>query len=235
MAQNPQKRIKSPVTENIEAIVIALLLAIVIRTFVIQAFKIPSGSMLPTLKIGDYILVNKFIYGIKMPFTGTVIVPITNPKPNDIIVFEYPRDPSLDYIKRVIAVAGDTVEIRDKKLFVNGKPFNDVHGMFTDPHIFGSTDYCNFDTTQRVPQMHPPDLTCPRDNLGPFTVPPGKVFAMGDNRDNSYDGRFWGFVDLKAIRGKAFLIYWSWDLDQSLFSLDRFRSIRWGRIGHLVH
>jgi len=216
VTDTPQQPKKSAIRENIEAIVIALLLALFIRTFIIQAFKIPSGSMLPTLQIGDYLLVNKFIYGIKVPFTGTTLIPISDPKPNDIVVFEFPKDPDLDYIKRVIAVAGDIVEIRNKKIIINGKPFTDLHGVFKDPAI------------------HPAALD-PRDNFGPVTVPAGKIFTMGDNRDNSSDGRFWGFVDLKAIRGKAWIIYWSWDVHAPLFSLELLRSIRWGRIGDTVH
>jgi len=207
---------KSAIRENIEAIFIALLLALFIRTFIIQAFKIPSGSMLPTLQIGDHLLVNKFMYGIKMPFTDATLIPISNPKPNDIVVFEYPKNPELDYIKRVIAVAGDVVEIRDKRIFINGKPFDDRYGVFKDPAI------------------HPAALD-PRDNFGPVTVPANKIFTMGDNRDNSSDGRFWGFVDLKAVRGKAWIIYWSWDVQAPLFSLERLRSIRWSRIGDSVH
>ncbi|MCL1980235.1 MAG: signal peptidase I [Proteobacteria bacterium] len=216
MTNASQQPKKSVIRENIEAIIIALLLALFIRTFIIQAFKIPSGSMLPTLQIGDHLLVNKFIYGIKMPFTGTTLIPISDPQPNDIVVFEFPKDPDLDYIKRVIAVAGDIVEIRDKKIFINGKPFEDLHGVFKDPTI------------------HPAALD-PRDNFGPVTVPANKIFAMGDNRDNSFDGRFWGFVDLKAIRGKAWIIYWSWDVQTPLVSLERPRSIRWSRIGNTVH
>ncbi len=203
---------KSSLREYAEAIVIALVLALFIRTFIVQAFKIPSGSMLPTLKIGDYLLVNKFIYGIKVPFTGTVIIPVTHPKPNDIVVFKFPKDPSLDYIKRVIAVGGDTVEVRNKKVFVNGKPFLDKYGVHLDAHLVGQ-----------------------RDNFGPVRVPPGKIFVMGDNRDNSYDSRFWGFVDQKAILGKAWIIYWSWNLRQPFFSLDRFTSIRWNRLGEILH
>jgi signal peptidase I len=216
VAKSTQQTTKSGIRENIEAIIIAVLLALVIRTFIIQAFKIPSGSMLPTLQIGDHILVSKFIYGVKMPFTGATLIPITDPKPNDIVVFQYPKNPELDYIKRVIATAGDTVEIRDKKIMINGKPFVDTHGVFKDPLIL-------------------PAAAAPRDNFGPVTVPAGKIFAMGDNRDNSFDGRFWGFVDLKAVRGKAWIIYWSWDVQQPLFSLDRLRSIRWSRIGDIVH
>lgn len=207
---------KSGLRENVEAIIIAVLLALVIRTFIIQAFKIPSGSMLPTLQIGDHILVSKFIYGVKMPFTGATLIPISDPKPNDVVVFQFPKNPELDYIKRVIATAGDIVEIRDKKIVVNGKPFPDSHGVFKDPLIL-------------------PAAAAPRDNFGPVTVPAGKIFVMGDNRDNSFDGRFWGFVDLKAVRGKAWIIYWSWDVQQPLFSLDRLRSIRWSRLGDIVH
>lgn len=210
------KKKKSTFREYAEAIIIALVLALFIRTFIVQAFKIPSGSMLPTLKIGDHILVNKFIYGIKLPFAGTVLVPVKEPKPNDIVVFKFPRDPKLDYIKRVIAVAGDTIEVRDKKISINGKPFEDLHGVHTDPRVL-------------------PASSSPRDNFGPVTVPEDHIFVMGDNRDNSFDGRFWGFVDLKAVRGKAFLIYWSWDVQKPLLSVDRFTSVRWGRIGDILH
>ena len=210
------KKKKSTFREYAEAIVIALILALFIRTFVVQAFKIPSGSMLPTLQIGDHILVSKFIYGIRNPFTGKVIIPIRKPQPGDIVVFKFPRDPRVDYIKRVIAVAGDTVEVRDKKVYVNGKPIDDKYAVHTDPRIL-------------------PRSVSPRDNFGPVTVPAGKIFVMGDNRDNSYDGRFWGFVDLNAVLGKAYVIYWSWDVQKPLFSLDRIESIRWNRLGDIVH
>ena len=216
MTESIQPTEKSNIRENIEAILIAVLLALVIRTFVIQAFKIPSGSMLPTLQIGDHILVSKFIYGVKMPFTGATLIPITDPKPNDIVVFQFPKNPELDYIKRVIATAGDIVEIKDKKITINGKPFVDTHGVYKDPLVL-------------------PAAAAPRDNFGPVTVPACKIFVMGDNRDNSYDGRFWGFVDLKAVRGKAWAIYWSWDVQKDLFSVDRLRSIRWSRLGNIVH
>jgi signal peptidase I len=131
------------------------------------------------------------------------------------VVFKYPKDPSLDYIKRVIAVGGETVEIKDKKVFINGKALTDDYGQIKDEQIIPASDG-------------------PRDNLGPIAVPEGKLFVMGDNRDNSYDSRFWGFVDLEAVRGKAFILYWSWDLNENLLSVDRFSSVRWGRIGNLV-
>lgn len=202
-----RKKKKSGLRENIEAILVAIVLALFIRTFVIQAFKIPSGSMKETLLIGDHILVNKFIYGVKVPFLQTTIVPITNPKHGDIVVFKFPEDPSKDFIKRVIGVAGDVVEVRDKQVYVNSKLLNHDFGIHTDSYIF-------------------PASVQPRDNFGPVVVPPHSLFVMGDNRDQSYDSRFWGFVDLKAVKGKALMIYWSWDKDNF--------GVRWNRIGHLL-
>lgn len=202
-----RKKKKSGLRENIEAILVAIVLALFIRTFVIQAFKIPSGSMKETLKIGDHILVNKFIYGVKIPFLQTTIIPITNPKRGDIVVFKFPEDPSKDFIKRVIGVAGDMVEVRDKKVYVNSKLLNHDFGIHTDSYIFPASEQ-------------------PRDNFGPVVVPAHSLFVMGDNRDQSYDSRFWGFVDLKAVKGKALMIYWSWDKEEF--------GVRWNRIGHLL-
>ena len=205
-AENEPKK-KGALRENIEAIVVAVVLALFIRTFVVQAFKIPSGSMKDTLLIGDHILVNKFIYGIKAPFFQKTIIPIEDPERGDIIVFEFPEDPSKDFIKRVIGLPGDTIEIRNKHLFVNGEPVENSHAVFKDPKIYDGR-------------------LQPRDNLGPIKVPPGKLFVMGDNRDFSYDSRFWGFVDLIAVKGKAFIIYWAWDKENF--------GVRWNRLGHLL-
>lgn len=213
MTDKISRKSKSTFREYTEAIIIALVLALFIRTFIIQAFKIPSGSMLPTLLIGDHLLVNKFIYGVKVPFSGMVLLPVKDPQPNDVIVFKYPQDPKLDYIKRVIGIGGDVIESRDKTIYVNGKLFDDRHAFHGDNTVIKGI----------------------RDNFGPITVPEGKVFVMGDNRDNSYDSRFWGFVDHKAILGKALILYWSWDVDQPLFSLERFKSVRWDRIGDIIH
>jgi signal peptidase I len=202
-----QKR-KSTLREYTEAILIALLLALFIRTFVVQAFKIPSGSMQNTLLIGDHILVNKFIYGVKNPFTDNTWIPVKKPERRDIIVFKYPINPSQDYIKRVIGVAGDTIQIKNKKVYVNGKAQDEKYAIFLDNKII-------------------PANVQGRDNMGPITVPENSLFVMGDNRDNSYDSRFWNFVDLKAVKGKAFILYWSWDKENF--------SVRWNRIGRLVH
>ncbi len=211
-----KKSNKSVVREYTEAIVIAVILALFIRSFVVQAFKIPSGSMLSTLQIGDHLLVNKFIYGIKFPMNGKVLIPLKSPKRNDIVVFRFPKDRAIDYIKRVVAVAGDTVEIIDKQLYINGEATTNPHAQFTTDNIMKAT-------------------AGPRDNMGPVKVPEGKIFVMGDNRDNSYDSRFWGFVPLKDVLGKAFILYWSWDLEKPLMSVDRFTSVRWSRIGDIVH
>ena len=199
--------LKSKVREYVEAILIAVVIAFFIRTFVIQAFKIPSGSMKPTLQIGDHILVTKFIYGVKVPIIRNTLVSISEPKRGDIVVFIYPEDRSKDFVKRVIGVAGDTIEIKDKKIYLNGLPYNDNHGIYTDDMII-------------------PGAAQPRDNFGPKTVPPGGLFVMGDNRDQSYDSRFWGFVDLKDVLGKAFIIYWSWNSEET--------NVRWGRLGSLL-
>ncbi|NVM22466.1 MAG: signal peptidase I [Desulfobacterales bacterium] len=198
---------KSIVREYAEAIVIAVILALFIRTFVVQAFKIPSGSMKPTLLIGDHILVSKFIYGVKLPFFSTTLIPVTEPKRGDIVVFKFPEDPKKDFIKRIIGMHGDVVEIRNKSVYINNKPVADTYGTYLDPRII-------------------PAGARPRDNFGPITVPPRALFVMGDNRDHSYDSRFWGFVDLSMVKGKAFVIYWSWDKENS--------GIRWGRMGHLI-
>ena len=203
-----QPKRKSTVREYTEAILIALLLALFIRTFVVQAFKIPSGSMLNTLLIGDHILVNKFIYGIKNPFNGNTWISVKKPARGDIVVFKYPINPAQDYIKRVVGVEGDQIEIKNKKVYVNGKPQDHSYAIFLDNKIL------------------PPGQQN-RDNMAPITVPAHSLFVMGDNRDNSYDSRFWKFVDLKAVKGKAFIFYWSWDKENT--------SVRWNRIGNLVH
>ncbi len=212
-----QKRKKSVIREYAEAIIVAVLLALFIRSFILQAFKIPSGSMLPTLKIGDHLLVNKFIYGTKIPFSGgKQVLDWKAINRGDIIVFRFPKDRSIDYIKRVIGLPGDRIQVKNKKVLVNNEAVDDPHAYFTSATIMSSH-------------------AGPRDNFGPVTVPDGKVFVMGDNRDNSYDSRFWGFVDKKDVLGKALIIYWSWDIDKSLFSLDRFASIRWSRFGDMIH
>ncbi|MBI4682381.1 MAG: signal peptidase I [Nitrospirae bacterium] len=231
---------KSKLREYVEAITIAVCLALFIRAFVVQAFKIPSGSMIPTLLVGDHILVNKFIYGLTVPFTDSRFLIFTLPKRGDIVVFSFPKnkekeectsfsknlstrlgnawsngnpfylfkDDCRDFIKRVIGVEGDKIEVKNKMVYVNDKPLDESYIIHTDLSVEG----------------------VPRDNFGPFTVPFRSVFVMGDNRDQSYDSRFWGVVALDEIKGKAFIKYWSWDsLGSSL------NKIRWNRLGKPIH
>ena len=200
-------RRKSVFREYVEAIVIAGLLALFIRTFVVQAFKIPSGSMEDTLLIGDHILVNKFLYGTDIPFTKIKILPVREPRQGDIIVFKYPGDETKDFIKRVIGTPGDVLEVINKKVYINGEPIDEPYTVYKDEEVL------------------PRNLQS-RDNFGPVKVPAGKYFMMGDNRDKSHDSRFWGFVDEDKILGKALFIYWSWDGED--------RWVRWERMGDLV-
>lgn len=193
--------------EYTEAIITALILALLIRAYIIQAFKIPSGSMIPTLVIGDHILVNKFLYGTKIPFSETMVLEFTKPEKGDIIVFKYPEDPARDFIKRVVAVEGDVVESKNKVIYVNGKQTSEPYTQHTDNSI------------------RPMGIE-PRDNFGPLIVPRNKFFVMGDNRDQSYDSRYWGYVDRKDIKGKALILYWSWDSKNNW--------VRFARIGRLV-
>jgi signal peptidase I len=204
----PTFKKKSLVREYAESIIIAILLALVIRTYMVQAFKIPSGSMEDTLAIGDHLLVSKFMYGTKVPFSTNLVLKIRDPRRDDVIVFEYPEDPSKDFIKRVVGTPGDVVEGKDKKVYINGKLYENPHEIHKEKDVI-------------------PKEMNPRDTFGPVTVPAGSYFVMGDNRDRSYDSRFWGFVSLDRIKGLAIIKYWSWDRE-------KFRP-RFGSIGKLIN
>jgi len=226
MAAKKIRKNKSTLREYAEAIGMALLMALGIQIFIVQAFKIPSGSMIPTLLIGDHLLVNKLAYGTRfpekislflfdlpipsrwIPISGRYLMEWGAPKHGDVVVFVYPEDRSKDFIKRVIGVGGDLVEIRDKKVYINQSLIDDPHAHFEE----GRAPYGNVQI---------------RDNHGPVRVPEGHIFVMGDNRDRSLDSRFWGFVKLEDVKGRAFLIYWSWD------GSDRW--IRWERIGDRIY
>jgi signal peptidase I len=209
MAENnkTKEKTKSKVKEYVESIIIAILIALFIRTFIICAYKIPSRSMVPTLLVGDHILVNKFMYGIKIPLLRKTIIPVSNPQRGDIVVFIFPDDRSKDFIKRVIGVSGDKIEIKNKKIYINNKEYTDSYGVYSDNVIY-------------------PSSIQTRDNFGPVTVPEKSIFVMGDNRDESLDSRFWGFVNLKDVEGKAFIIYWSWNRED--------HNLRWQRLGNLL-
>ena len=201
---------KTVLREYAEALIVAVLLALVIRTFVVQAFKIPSGSMLPTLQIGDHILVNKFMYSFGPIHRG------------DIIVFKFPQDETRDFIKRVIGLPGDTLEIRGKRILINGGPLQEPYAVYSDGPFARGGD---------------------RDQLGPLVIPPGQLFMMGDNRDHSMDSRVWGFLDIHKIKGKAIIVYFSIRSEDIPFAsiprgvvyvVTHPSIIRWGRLGTLL-
>ena len=213
---NTKKKVKSVFREYAEAIFIALLLALFIRTFILQAFKIPSGSMEKTLLIGDHILVSKFAYGIHIPneipflnikLFDDIILSQEVPKRGEIIVFKYPKNESRDFIKRVIGVPGDILEVRRQKVYINNQLYEEEHVWHTE-----------------MPQN---DRFVPRDDFGPVIVPPKHLFMMGDNRENSQDSRFWGFLNIDKVKGKALVIYWSWN------AIDNW--VRFDRFGKLLH
>jgi signal peptidase I len=201
---------KSLIREYAEAIVIAILLALVIRTLIVQAFTIPSGSMMDTLLVGDYILVNKFLYGPELPFTELRVPGLRDPSRGDIIVFKYPQDEKRDFIKRIVAGPGETVQVKGAQVFVDGKPLVESYVKRNEsPLPAGGQAYCGY-----------------AYGCEPTVVPAHSYFVMGDNRDNSQDSRYWGFVKRDKIKGKAFLIYWSWDSDRHW--------LRWWRLGKYI-
>lgn len=203
----------SAVRENVESLVWAVVLMLIVRIFLIQAFRIPSESMLETLLVGDFLFVTKVDYGAKLPFTKLRLPGLRQPRTGDVIVFQFPLDPSVDFIKRCIATGGQTVEIRHKQVFVDGKPLAEPYVRHIDPTEI-------------------PIGVSPRDNLALFTVPPGMLFMMGDNRENSEDGRFWGFVPMDFVKGRALFLYFStgskhwWDMPFY---------IRWNRLLRPIH
>jgi len=249
------RRPKSTLREYVEAIAVAVLLALLIRTFVVQAFKIPSGSMLPTLQIGDHILVNKFEFGprLEIPLTNASLGKLpgfSEPRRGDVVVFVYPRDHSKDFIKRIIGRPGDVVEVRNREVIVNGQITSDRHAHFVGPrgrmlrghvgpiYLGRAGDVMTTDGETLLVNGKPeplPDREVFREqyypllhngNHGPVTIREGRYFMMGDNRDNSQDSRVWGTVKASAIKGRAFMIYWSWD------GQDRW--VRWERIGSWI-
>ena len=208
---------KSTAREYFESICVAVILALFVRTFVVQAFKIPTGSMENNLLIGDHLLVNKFVFAPTLSRLENTLLPIDPIRRGDIIVFKYPEEPERDFIKRVIGLPGDTLELRKKRVYINGT-------MLDEPY---------------VRYLVPPDEENGggefdvRVQYGPVTVPPGHYFMMGDNRDNSQDSRYWGFMPQEYIKGKALFVYFSFGEETGLSSL--FTGVRWNRIFHQIH
>jgi signal peptidase I len=227
---------KSTAREYFESIVIAVVLALFIRTFVVQAFKIPTGSMEPNLLIGDHLLVNKFVYGPAATAVEGAGLPIAELRRNDVVVFKYPEEPERDFIKRIIGLPGETLEIRQKRVYIDGRPVEEPHAHFIDP--VGS------------PSLHEVTSFDVREQYGPVKVPSGHYFVMGDNRDNSQDSRYWGFLPRDYIKGRALMVYWSYesgrddyqDADGLVERMKGFASVavhfftrtRWDRLFHQI-
>ena len=225
---------KSVVREYFESIVIAVILALFVRTWVVQAFKIPTGSMENNLLIGDHLLVNKFIVGPTPLAIGRAVLPVRPIRRGDIVVFKYPDEPDRDFIKRVIGLPGETIELKNKKVHVNGRPLDEPYVHFLTPPSNDYQEVTSFDV---------------RERFGPVTVPTDQYFVMGDNRDNSQDSRYWGFLPRSYVKGKALLIYWSYEsgredyVDEgTLASIKRLGSVvthfftktRWERLFHQI-
>ena len=228
---------KSIVREYFESIVIAVILALFIRTFVVQAFKIPTGSMEENLLIGDHLLVNKFVFGPTSSAVERAVLPVGTIKRGDVVVFKYPVEPDRDFIKRVIGLPGESVEVREKKVYINGKALEERYVHFLAPPVSSSEfhEVTSFDV---------------RERYGPVTVPPNQYFVMGDNRDNSQDSRYWGFLPRENVKGKALLIYWSYEAERQDYQEEGpaatlrglvsvfahfFTRTRWDRMLHQIH
>ena len=216
---------KSTAREYFESIVVAVILALFIRTFVVQAFKIPTGSMEPNLLVGDHLLVNKFVFAPTATPIERMILPIRDIRRGDVIVFKFPEDPERDFIKRVIGLPGDTVEVRNRQVLINGTRIEESYAHYLFP--VGDEEQAGLDV---------------RGRYGPVTVPDAHYFMMGDNRDNSQDSRYWGFLPAHYVKGRALMIYWSFEPPDAagpdgplapITSL--FTGTRWSRLLHQIH
>jgi signal peptidase I len=211
---------KSTVREYFESIVVAVILALFIRTFVVQAFKIPTGSMEPNLLVGDHLLVNKFVFSPTATPLERMLLPVRPIERGDVVVFKYPEDPERDFIKRIIGLPGEQVEVRGTQVLINGTAIPQPYAHFLLPHDPNA----------------PPNEGDPREQYGPLTVPMGHYFAMGDNRDNSQDSRYWGFLPGHYVKGRALMIYWSFSDEPGGSAIGRlFGGTRWSRLLHQIH
>ena len=210
---------KSTAREYFESIVVAVILALFVRTFVFQAFKIPTGSMKPNLLVGDHLLVNKFIFSPAATALERALLPMREIRRGDIIVFKFPEEPERDFIKRTIGLPGDTIELKNQTVLVNGQPTAEPYAHYLLPPA-DDTQTDGFDL---------------RRKYGPVTVPAGHYFMMGDNRDDSQDSRYWGFLPASYVKGRALFIYWSFDTPDDGSAPASFLGVRWDRLLHQIH
>jgi len=224
---------KSVPREYLESVVVAVILALFIRTFAVQAFKIPTGSMETNLLIGDHLLVNKMVYSPSLAPLESALLGKKEIQRGHVVVFKFPEDPSRDFIKRVIGLPGETVEIRDKKVFIDGKPIEEPYARFLEPPL------------RRDDPEYGLRGESIRDNWGPQVVPEGQLFVLGDNRDNSRDSRFWSFLPRDQVKGRALLVYWSYEASRDEYhrtgygewlrdTVSAFGKTRWERFFHLI-
>ena len=238
---------KGVVLEYVQALSIAILVALILRIFVVQAFRIPTGSMKDTLIVGDFLMVNKFVYGVRTPdrLAGTDIkIPhirlpgFRTPRRGDVIIFKFPRDPRLDYIKRCVGLPGDTIEVKSNIVYINGAPEGDTQLVDEefDPEEHATFQYYRIDTPRHLSYTirTRANKASRLANYGPVVVPPNHLFMMGDNRDNSSDSRYWGFLPEENIVGRAMIIYFSFDTSGSPSGLNFMNSVRWQRIFQLI-
>jgi signal peptidase I len=227
-----KERDKSVFREYFELIVETAVFVFFVMTFLVQAFQIPTGSMEPTLLVGDFLLVNKLAYVQPVFPIEKIILPRRHIERFDIVVFKYPRDPSKDFVKRVIALEGETIEIKDKEVYINGEPIHENYKIHNDSQIFTRNGYYHYDDVIR-------------DNFDPLTVPPGNCFVMGDNRDDSQDSRYWGCLPLQLIKGRPWVVYFSYNAERNAYlktslrdRLKKFVSFipkaRWNRIFKII-
>lgn len=225
-------RKNSTFREYFELIVETAVFVFFVMTFVVQAFQIPTGSMEPTLLVGDFLLVNKLAYVHPATALERAVLPRKKVERKDIVVFKYPNDLSKDYVKRVIALEGEKIEIKDKQVYINDKPIEEDYKVHTDSQVFTKSEYYQYDDSIR-------------DNFGPVVVPPGHFFVMGDNRDNSADSRYWRFLPLENIKGKPWIIYFSYKAERNAWQKtgigDRIKKFvsfipkaRWSRILRII-
>jgi signal peptidase I len=215
-----------------KSLVVALAIFLVVRTFVVEAFKIPTSSMENTLLVGDFLLVNKAVYGGHVPGTHLAFGALRQPRRGDVVVFHPPHEPERNYVKRLLGVPGDTLEMHDKTLYVNGSPLDEPYARHVDNR--GDTVHPDMDWQSNHLIAAQPDAYHPtRDNWGPIVVPDGEYFFLGDNRDNSEDSRYWGFVDREQIRGRPWLVYYS-QAPHGAANLPWYKRVRWGRLGTVV-
>jgi signal peptidase I len=235
---------KSTVREYSESIGVAVAVALLLRAFVVEAFQIPSGSMIPTLQVGDHIFVSKFSYGLSIPFTDTKVLQYAQPKRGDVIVFKFPQDHSTDYIKRVVGLPGDVIEMKQEGLYINGKPVmrERLPRVCDDgeaPRAGGLYDDhdCELWAETLGSVKHETIQEPARGGRADFSrteVPPNQLFVMGDNRDNSSDSRVWGFVDLNLVKGRALIVWWSRAETEGWSPVAWFKAIRWHRFFQAV-